>query len=276
MISVWFATAAARVDLTIELVAICPFPVVASEGADIGEGIVVQIEGGEMLVPEVIGEEMDQPLPRSWLGLEVFLSLSIEVADGCLELICLAGVQDLALGILAHPCGLANQIRVFPVEKSLDEVGTCVVNEGLAGGLDQSFEHLAEPVLYKSSHILPVKDHVVFNHTRDHCAEGTLVLEATPSPTLPTVYFPFLPSLPNIKIGIGALLLDAMQSRVDLVILLHPVPHLEQTNQLIKHREAVSPFLPCFGSILLCFQLRIGMGEAEFLLESLGMVQHFD
>lgn len=53
----------AWVDVGIELVAVGAFPVVASEGRDIGKGVVVEVEWWQMAVAETFSEEVDQPLP---------------------------------------------------------------------------------------------------------------------------------------------------------------------------------------------------------------------
>ena len=54
----------AWIDLGIELVAVSSSPVIASEGADIGEGVIVQVEGRIVFVSELLSEEIDEPLPR--------------------------------------------------------------------------------------------------------------------------------------------------------------------------------------------------------------------
>lgn len=47
------------IDSGIDLIAIRSPPMVSSESRDVGIGIVIEIEGGEVAVPEVIHEEMD-------------------------------------------------------------------------------------------------------------------------------------------------------------------------------------------------------------------------
>lgn len=58
----------ARVDVRVEFVAVSTLPVVASERGDVGEGVVVQVEGWVVLVAEAVHEQVPQPFPGRDFG----------------------------------------------------------------------------------------------------------------------------------------------------------------------------------------------------------------
>ena len=56
-------------------------------------------------------------------------------------------------------------VTVFFGKESSDDAGTGVVNEGLAGGLDESVEEGAELFLYEVGHVFAVVTHVVLHYS---------------------------------------------------------------------------------------------------------------
>lgn len=56
------------VDFGVHLVTVIAFPIIASEGGDVGEGVVVEVEGWVVVVAETVDEEVAQPLPGGDVG----------------------------------------------------------------------------------------------------------------------------------------------------------------------------------------------------------------
>lgn len=54
--------------MRVEFVAVSTLPVVASERGDVGEGVVVQVEGWVVLVAEAVHEQVPQPFPGRDFG----------------------------------------------------------------------------------------------------------------------------------------------------------------------------------------------------------------
>ena len=77
----------------VELITISSSPMIASEGRDIREGIIVQIEWWEVLIAKVFSEEVYQPSPAGVLLKRADVTLS-ELLHGLLS--------DRTVGILAH------------------------------------------------------------------------------------------------------------------------------------------------------------------------------
>lgn len=242
----------AWINLSIELVAVSSSPVISSEGADVREGIIVQVEGRIVLVPELLSEEIDKPLPRRGLILAEEKPIIDEGLNCCLEFFLWSLIEDLALCVLAHSRGVADHISVFLVQESFDDVRTSVVHKCLASWFHKSVEEGAELIFNELSDVLPMILDIIFQDSGQDRAKGTFIIK--------TVLVPKLK-----EIGICALLLYPMQALVNLLVNLNPMWMAEQPNQLLHHRLAIS---------LRWRFIYLRVDDIKFLIESLGLHEH--
>ena len=223
----WIASFSTRVGVGIELVAISAPPVVASESADIRKGVIIKIEGGKMLISEMVSEEMDQPFPRRGGYQAVVASLAVELGDGFLELGGRTLVDYFALRIFAHAWGVADHVWVLFVQETFDYVRACVVGEGFAGRLDESTKHRAKLVLNEAGDIFSMIDNIVLHNSGDDSTKRALIVKA-------------VIGVKSLEIGIGAFLGQIEQTRVDLLINLNPIRHVEHADQFMQHLVAAA------------------------------------
>ena len=143
---------------------------IPSKGRDIGVGVIVEVEGREVSVSEVINKQVDEPFPGRGDG-------------GCLDfwevIFQHLLIDDLAFFVLAQSDSNAYLIRWLFVEQGLDDDWSCEMDEGFAGGLDDVVEHLAELLINEVSNCHLMVAHVVLHYSKDDHAKSALILEAT-------------------------------------------------------------------------------------------------
>ena len=121
---------------------------------------------------------------------------------------------------------MANLISVFLVDESSDDVGACIVDEGLAGGLDQSIKEGAKLFFYEFGDVFAVVGDVVLDHSGQHGAEGALIVK--------TILVLDLP-----EVSVRALLLNAVQLGVYLLENIRPLRLQQQSHHFLHQSGAI-------------------------------------
>ncbi len=83
LIQNFLSSFSSRIKVSVKFVAISPSPMISSKIGDIAKSIVVKIKGWQMFISKLILENVDQPIPRS--RLTVNLNLLCQHLHFCLD-----------------------------------------------------------------------------------------------------------------------------------------------------------------------------------------------
>jgi hypothetical protein len=142
---------------------------VASEGGDIGIGVVVHVEGWEVAVPEVVHEKVDEPLPGRRRSRRDCLDIDVVLFG--------LGLDNSAVLVLTQAEGETDLVRGFPLVEGLYDEWTSEVDEGFASRLNVAIEEAAELMVDKIGHAHFVVVDVVVHHAQDHHAQSAFIVE---------------------------------------------------------------------------------------------------
>jgi hypothetical protein len=242
---------APRVDIVLHFVAVRASPVVPSECRHIRIVIVVKVEGRKVTVAEMVHEKMDQPFPRRNFYQRRHL-IKVEVV--------LLGFSfdNSAIFVLAETDGETHFVGRFLIVKDLDDDGSSVVDESLAGRLDIISEQLTELVVDEVSSVKAVVVDVVLHHSQHHHAQRALILKSA-----------FELSFGRGKVGVCAKLLKLLDVVHHQLEMLLPADRVCQLNNRLQSLFAVD-----FARVkhkcgwLFYFQVRVQSLDCEVNLNS--------
>lgn len=155
------------IKVFVEFVAISSSPVISSEGWDISKGVIVKIEGWKMSISELVLENVNQPIPRSWL------SVRLNVQSKSFHTV----LENPAIGICAkfnfQTCHIWSLLR----NDRVNYLGTCVVNEGLAGWLYRTIKESTKFFQDVACDIFFVVRYIIFKNSENNDAECAFIIK---------------------------------------------------------------------------------------------------
>lgn len=147
---------------------------------------------------------------------------------------------------------MTDHISVFLIQKTLDDMRSCIVHKGLTGRLHQPIKEGAKLIFNELGDIFPMILDIILHNSGQNRAKGTGIIEAILVPELE-------------EVGIRAFLLDAMQTLINFLVNLHPIWMTEQADQFLHHGLAIS---------LSWWLVDLRMNDTKFVIESLRLHEH--